>query len=206
LTFKNITPGLFKKLFLLGGIAFLLFMPGQMLAQEVTGDTVIAAQKDTLILQLAPHSPKKAALYSFMLPGLGQYYNKKYWKMPIIYAGLIGLGIGIGTSQYNYNLYRHEYVHRILNDGRTGNPDKPEISRLRDSDLPILTEHYRKNRDLFIIGTLAVYLLNVVDATVDAHLFTFDVSEELTLKASPDLNYCFATQQAIPSLSLRLKF
>ncbi|MBA3901176.1 MAG: hypothetical protein H0X62_13385 [Bacteroidetes bacterium] len=198
-----------KKLFLLSGIAFLFLCPSVSFSQIVTADTLRTENTDTPsnLDSLPPHSPKMAALYSTFLPGLGQVYNKKYWKIPIIYAGLIGLGYNIGYNQRQYNLYREEFIYRIESgDKKKLHVNHYEIYRTTTANLPIVQDSYRKNRDLFVIGTLVFYVINIIDASVDAHLFHFDVSEDLSLNLSPDLNYCFASRQSVPSLSFKLKF
>jgi hypothetical protein len=187
-----------KRLFLiLCGTAFLLFVPFSSIGQELP-KVVPEKQvnKDSIV-----HSPRKATLYSAIVPGLGQVYNRKYWKVPIIYAGLIGLGVNIGMNQSLYTKYREELVERVIyNRALHFDPNIPI------SSLSVLGDEARKKRDLFIIGSLAFYVLNIVDATVDAHLFTFDVSEDLSINIQPEINYCRITAQSIPGLSLRLKF
>jgi hypothetical protein len=208
LTYKPFKLNILKKLFHLFGIAFLFLCPTLLNAQVVTADTLIKEDPnlplkvDSLML----HSPKKAALYSAFLPGLGQVYNKKYWKIPIIYAGLIGLGYNIGYNQKEFKLYREEFIYRINNGDKKLHVNHKYIPLMSTQNLPIVQDSYRKNRDLFIIGTLAFYLINVIDASVDAHLFNFDVSDDLSLNISPDLNYCMASRQSVPSLSFKLKF
>jgi hypothetical protein len=187
-----------KKLFLaVFGIAFLLFTPTLSSAQEKTLPKVEKeVPKDTVV-----HSPKKAALYSAIVPGLGQVYNKKYWKVPIVYAGLIGLGVNVGLNQSLYNKYREELVQRVMyNQSLHFDPNLPLNS------LSVLGDEARKKRDLFIIGSLAFYVLNIVDATVDAHLFSFDVSDDLSIKIQPQIHYFPTTAQSVPGLSLKLKF
>ena len=122
--------------------------------------------------------PKKAAIYSAILPGAGQVYTKKYWKVPIIYAGLITSAYYINESNDYYQLYKTTYLNRI--DG--------DISDNLDYELPelkILTDHYRRNREVSTLLFLLTYVLNIVDASVSAHLFDYDVSEDLSLHIQP---------------------
>lgn len=126
------------------------------------------------------HTPQKAGLFSAVLPGAGQIYNKKYWKAPIVWAGL-----GISTyfiidNTTNYNLYRDEYLARL--DGDTINLD---LANYSESGLRNATDTYQRWRDLSYISFAAIYVLNIVDAVVDAHLFTFDVSDDLSLQITP---------------------
>ncbi len=135
------------------------------------------ASSDTLV-----HSPSRAALYSTILPGLGQGYNKKYWKIPIIY-GLGGtLGYFIGFNNNLYLEFKSSVEAKTLRNGE-GDP-RPFISEqgaIRNRD------YFKRNRELLILLTLLLHGLNIVDATVDAHLKSFDVSDELAIRVVPQL-------------------
>lgn len=141
--------------------------------------------KDTTTVQatINPLSPAKAGFYSAILPGLGQAYNKKYWKIPVIY---VGLGAGIYFYTWNnkkYHEFRDEYKRRL--DG-TSNPNHPIYGGLDDSRLISGQKFHQKNRDLSALITAAIYILNVVDANVDAHLMQFNVNDNLTI--TPEFN------------------
>jgi hypothetical protein len=187
-----------QKLFLFSGIAFLFLINGDAFAQQQNETLQFENKKDSV-----KHSPTKAALYSAILPGLGQVYNKKYWKLPIIYGGLIGLGYSIGVAQQSHMNIRKEYVHRIINQDERNDP---KYVGYDTSLLPSLAEDSRKLRDLLVIGTAAVYLLQVVDASVDAHLFTFDVSDDLSFNFQPDIKILAFNGQTTGGLALRIKF
>ena len=122
--------------------------------------------------------PKKAALYTAILPGAGQVYTKKYWKVPIIYGGLITSAYYINESNDFYQLYKSTYLNRL--DG-----DFNDNLNYSDSDLRTLTEHYRRNREVSALLFTLTYILNIVDASVNAHLFDYDVSEDLSLHIQP---------------------
>ena len=122
--------------------------------------------------------PKKAALYSAILPGAGQVYTKKYWKVPVIYGGLITSAYYINQSNDLYQLYKSTYLNRL--DG-----DFNDNLNYSDSDLRTLTEHYRRNREVSALLFTLTYILNIVDASVNAHLFDYDVSEDLSLHIQP---------------------
>ena len=122
--------------------------------------------------------PKKAALYSAILPGAGQVYTKKYWKVPVIYGGLITSAYYINESNNLYQLYKSTYLNRL--DG-----DFTDNLNYSDSDLRTLTEHYRRNREVSALLFTLTYILNIVDASVNAHLFDYDVSEDLSLHIQP---------------------
>ena len=145
-------------------------------------------QTDTIV---NIHSAHKAALYSALVPGLGQIYNKKYWKLPIIYGttGFIIYLFDFNNTQYNK--FRTAYTQ--FNNGQItefeGYTDKATLLRLKD--------RYQRNRDLNIIVLAAVYILNIVDAAVDAHLFDYNINEDLSLHINPAINKTFCNQNTI---------
>ena len=122
--------------------------------------------------------PKKAGLYSAILPGSGQVYTKKYWKVPVIYGGLITSAYYINESNDLYQLYKSTYLNRL--DG-----DFSDNLNYSDSDLRTLTEHYRRNREVSALLFTLTYILNIFDASVNAHLFDYDVSKDLSLHIQP---------------------
>jgi len=129
------------------------------------------------------HSPRKATIMSALLPGLGQSYNKKYWKIPIIYAGFAGLGYLVKTNNDDYKIYKDAYKFRL--DGDESTVDS-YVGIYSDNDLVTLKNFYRRNRDLSLIGMSVLYVLNIIDASVDAHLFYFNVSDDLTINVQPE--------------------
>lgn len=166
---------------------------------KVTADTITnqSVTKDTL----AYHSPKKASLLSAALPGLGQAYNKKYWKIPVIYAGLFGLGYAVGFYHSNYVIYRDAYIAKTDTNSLT-------IDHYPEIDAAVLLEnndYYRKNRDIFIIAAVGMYVINIIDASVDAHLFTFDVSDDLSINVNPVFYSSFQSKENYAGISLRIK-
>ena len=126
-------------------------------------------------------SPKKAALLS-LIPGGGQVYNKKYWKVPIIYAGLIASAYYINDNNHQYKAYKKAYLIRIDNDPNTTDE---YVGQYSSNDLIVLIDFYRRNREISILCFVGVYILNIVDASVDAHLFDYDISENISLNVSP---------------------
>ena len=148
--------------------------------------------------KLTEHSPKKASIYSAIMPGAGQVYNKKYWKIPIVYAALGSTVYFTYDNGQKYKQYRDAFLLR--QDG-----EKDEYDGIySDSQLITIMAYYERNKELSIIMTLAVYILNIVDASVDAHLFDFDVSEDLTLNTTPKLIQTQSGYQ--PTLSLQMNF
>jgi hypothetical protein len=147
------------------------------------------------------YSPKKAAMLSAIFPGLGQIYNKKYWKLPIVYTAL---GISGGIFFYNLNNYRDTrfaYKAKYKAALPPYDPANPQPGPYRDSTdylkideklLPLSLEslrfyrnQYRRDIDYSAIFFILIWGLNVVDATVDAHLKSFDVSPDLSLQVKP---------------------
>jgi hypothetical protein len=136
--------------------------------------------KDTLRPFINPNAPAKAAFYSAVLPGLGQAYNKKYWKIPLFY---VGLGAGLYYYTWNdkkYNEFRNEYKRRL--DG-TFDQEHPIYGGLDNDRLIRAQQFHQRNRDLSLLITVGIYILNIVDANVDAHLLQFNVNENLYISS-----------------------
>lgn len=146
------------------------------------------------------HSPKKAAIYSAILPGAGQFYNKKYWKMPIIYAGAVGLTYSFQFNQSHYVKYRN-----ALRDRLNGIPDN-YLGIYNEDQLSTLYQYYHRYRDLTVIGGLVLYVLNIVDAAVDAHLFTFNVSDDLSINIHPALINTYTKSNYTSGVGLSIHF
>jgi len=124
-----------------------------------------------------PLSPSKAAFYSAILPGLGQAYNKKYWKIPVVYAAL-GTGIYFYVTNNNqYNDVRDAYKRRLA-----GFQDDEFQNVLTDDGLLEAQKTLRRNKELSLLITVGIYALNILDANVDAHLMQFNVNDDLSLK------------------------
>jgi hypothetical protein len=128
------------------------------------------------------HSPKKAAIMSAAFPGLGQIYNEKYWKLPLVYGGFTGLILMFDYNQKLFVKYRDAYKLRVDGDSTTIDAF---VNRLSDNTLFEAQKTFRRYRDLSIIGMGLLYVLNIVDASVDGHLYTFDVSDKLTMNIKP---------------------
>lgn len=155
-------------------------------------------------LLAAQHSPKKAALYS-LIPGGGQIYNKKYWKVPLIYAAG-GAAIYFSANNYkNYRLFRQTLISRVdTNSSAIDNHPNLTKDGVQDE-----MEGHQKNFELLIIAAIAVYAIQIVDATVDAHLMYFDVSDDLSLQIRPEIlnlnNLADNRYQFKPTLGLSIK-
>lgn len=148
------------------------------------------------------HSPKKATIMSAVIPGLGQAYNQKYWKIGIIYAGFIGLGYGYKYNNDSMKRYQQALDYRIDGDTNTIDPFYPLLS---DNKIKQERNYYRTNRDRIIIGIVALYALQIIDANVDAHLKEFEINKELSLRIRPQMGFV-PMAGFRPSLCMTLSF
>lgn len=180
-------------------IYFLVFLFGMTSAysQKKLDDTTNLIVKDSVKAPINPLAPAKAAFYSAILPGLGQAYNKKYWKIPVVYA-VIGTGVyAYIWNNKKYHTYRDAYKQRLA-----GKED--EFPFLDDARLIQGQKVYQKNRDLSAIITAALYILNIVEANVDAHLIQFNVNDDLTVRPNIQQNE-FESKQNL-GVALTYKF
>lgn len=157
-----------------------------------------SAQKDSISL-VAKQRSNRAALFSAVVPGLGQAYNKKYWKLPILYAGFGTLYYFISTNNTEFKKYKNALVVRNDNDSLTVD----EFPRFSDADLTVRKDFYRRNRDLSYILTGVLYTLNIIDAYVDSQLMDFDISDDLSMHTAPTL---FQTPGSDMKAGLQLTF
>ena len=151
-----------------------------------------------------PLSPARAAFYSAVLPGLGQAYNGKYWKIPIVYTAL---GVGVYFYLENddqYDRYREAYKSRLAGKTTDEFIDENGTPIISTSGLIEAQKFYQRNKEISILVTLGIYALNIIDANVDAHLQQFNVNEDLSLK--PSLDYDRYSGKAGYGLSLNYNF
>jgi hypothetical protein len=180
--------------FWLQGIMFLSF---GLLFFQANAQT-LPELKDTIQLNtektVKKHIPGKATMYSAVLPGLGQIYNKKYFKVPIIYGGFVCLGYLINVRNQRYTGSKQAYWDLKDTNPLTKSYEKtfPKYDYSKTINYSTYlenfvkaTDFYRKQRDTYIIVTVGFYLLNVLDANVDAHFIDFDISEDLTFNFEP---------------------
>ncbi|MCP4550535.1 MAG: hypothetical protein GY834_00525 [Bacteroidetes bacterium] len=149
-----------------------------------------------------PHSAHKATIYSLILPGLGQAYNKKYWKIPVIYAGFGILGYLISANSEEYKAYKTAYEFVSVDENDISPNEYYDI--YSKEQLKQGRDYYRRNMELSYILTGFLYILNLVDASVDAHLLDFDVSPELSLRVEPYIINQPTYNQNIPGLRIRV--
>lgn len=158
------------------------------LLEEVVTDSII-----TVTDPIDPLRPSKAAFYSAVLPGLGQAYNKKYWKIPIVWAAL-GTGIYFyTTNNKEYNRYRDAYKSRLAgftNDEFYFDAQGNQLTepRVTTDGLERAQKFFKRNKELSLLVTVGLYALNIIDANVDAHLMQYNVDESLTLTPHYHIN------------------
>ncbi|MEQ6122555.1 DUF5683 domain-containing protein [Reichenbachiella sp. MALMAid0571] len=127
--------------------------------------------------------PNKASLYAAVFPGLGQIYNRQYWKLPIVYGGLMLFGHYINNRHVLYNAFRNAYLAETDGNENTVNPFGGRFGSA--TTLERNAEQLRRDRDyLMVLGTL-YYLLSIVDAHIAAHLSEFDVNDDLSFEVRP---------------------
>lgn len=195
---------IFSILFFLLLTDFLVAQEEDTLTVEPLADTLV--KKDQDYKPYNALAPAKAAFYSAILPGLGQAYNGKYWKIPIAYAGL-GAGIYfVIDNDKQLERYRSAYKRRLagFNDDEFSNPNPGAPPRVSTDGLIRAQKFYRRNKELALLVTAGIYALNIIDANVDAHLQQFNVSEDLSLR--PALNFDRFTGKAGYGLGLNFNF
>ncbi len=151
--------------------AFSLSITTKAICQDNTSDSTL----------IKLHSPKKATWLALM-PGAGQIYNKKYWKLPIVYAGFGVAGYFAFSNRSNYKTYNEAYVCKAsLEDECTNDL----AQRYSASQLKTLRDYYRRNMELSFILMGVWYIIQILDATVDAHLYYWNVDDNLSVKVEP---------------------
>ena len=159
--------------------------PADSLRQENDGTMVSSdAPVENIVTDSLGDKPNMAAMYSAVLPGLGQAYNKKYWKIPIIYGGGAVLVYFLNYNNKMYLESRNSLIAIRDEDPRT-QPVDPDIS---ETSYERATDYWRRNRDLLIIGAIVLYALNIVEAHVDAHLSGFTSEGSLSMKIRPSID------------------
>lgn len=198
-------------------------------AATVMSDSIyITETSDTIVVQSEPQTSQvaiadfqpdaqKAVWLAAVVPGLGQIYNRQYWKVPIIYGGTLGLVYGITWNDRMYVDYRKGYVDLMDKDPNTNYFEHllPSGVVLDNSNSSYYTkiiktklDNYRRYRDLCIIGTAVLYLMSIIDAYVDAQMFDYDISPDLSLEVAPTLiapNSSYEQDTSV-GLSCKLKF
>ena len=193
---------------------------------RIDGDSLLAADSVTLIVadSLTRHhrrdwntwrpSPKRALWLALVLPGAGQIYNRKYWKLPIIYGGFVGCAYAMRWNNMMYRDYSQAYLD-IMDDDPTTNSFNQFLhlgSQITDANKSRWQEIFRKRkdryrrwRDMSFFVMVGVYALSVVDAYVDASLSEFDISPDLSLNIAPAVFSTNPTQGPFSSAAIGLQ-
>ncbi|MGQ1908731.1 DUF5683 domain-containing protein [Marinifilum sp. RC60d5] len=201
-----------RPLLFIGVVLFLMFTGNyNVLAQSITGDTIQQVESNVKV-----HSPHKATMYSVILPGLGQAYNKKYWKIPILYAGIGATIYAINWNTKNFKKYKSGYLdysnyydykyqsedletpieeptsksyEGLYTEGYDFENSSSSFDSWFKTQLQNKKDSYKHDRDLSYIILAGVYVLNIVDAAIDAHFTNFSVNDDLSIRVEPAVSY-----------------
>jgi hypothetical protein len=162
----------------------------------------LRAQQDSVVPK--KHSPKKATIYSAILPGLGQAYNRKYWKIPVVYAA-------IGTSAYFMirnadSMRQRQNALKAMLDGDPNTQAPAKYANIPESVLKSERNYYRTNRDYSIIALSAFYVLNILDAAVDAHFYKFNIDQPLAMRKERKWHLAGNRVGLVPTFGLSYRF
>lgn len=188
-------------------------------SKQEANDSTAWLRNDTSSVKNKKHSPRRATILSIICPGLGQVYNRQYWKVPILGGLGVFFGIMIASNNHDYQNARKDYRIRLENEAdpvyqadRSNktylfdptrydayDPNNPEniLNKVRTyntAQLRLTRDTYRRDRDFYIIMSGLVYALNIIDATVFAHLREFEVSDKLSMRIDPDIKLASNTQ------------
>ena len=164
---------------------FIIFLNFSGFSQDlVSPDSLSSNFLDSNLINNQNSNYNKAPLLSAILPGLGQVYNKQYWKLPVIYGGYLLIGHYIKFNNNMYKEFRGALIAQTDDNELTINP-YPNFS---ESSLERNMEYWRRNRDLLIIFTGVYYILNIVDAHVFSHLNDFDIGNDISFSLSPKIS------------------
>lgn len=192
------------------GIVFLLATFSSPLRAQETADSIqvirpagegLATVVDTVLIEsyAKRFNPARASLFAAVLPGLGQVYNKKYWKLPLVYGGFGAIGYGLNFYQELYKDYKNQ-LYYILENGT-----EESLEGFTEDQLRPAIDQARHERDFMIILMAGMYILQIIDAHVDAHLKEFDVNPNLQVKMQPMMRNEMLTGNQI-GFSVTLKF
>lgn len=208
-------------------IILLLTIPAFAFAQQDsihhTPDTIPAGEGYKYMIDLTKKpDAMKAVWLGAVIPGAGQIYNGSYWKLPIVYGAFMGCGYAISINQNRYSSYKNAYLD-LYNDQQAGTvsedisksyiavlPEGYDLNRVGGVDTWMNTlknqqNIYRRYRDYSILATVIVYALSLIDAYVDAQLFDYDISPDLSLNIEPQIYYDLQ-QQKSAELKLAIQF
>ena len=186
--------------FIIVAFCFLILGVNSTFAQEDNNIYIqdsILKMDPTLDVGIDPLRPSRAAFYSAILPGLGQAYNKKYWKIPVIYATL-----GVSTYAIWYNNDKYQTAREAYKLEKSGKSH--DFEELSDETLERLQTSYKEDRDLAILITIGLYALQIVEASVDAHLQQIKALDKVSFK--PTFNIDPITNKSVAGISFSFGF
>jgi len=165
-------------------VFFILFLvlagnfPG-LEASLIAQDTVPRSTTDSVLFR---HSPRRAMMLAAAFPGLGQIYNRKYWKAPLVYIGFGTLAYFVDFNNKKYQHFKKAYLYKI-----DGDPSTVDVyEQYTEQSVQNAMNTYRRWRDMNLLGTAGFYVIQIIDATVDAYLFEYDITPDLTMHIVPD--------------------
>lgn len=188
-------------------------VPKDTVSTKLSTDVVMV--QDTLIRkksEINPLAPSKAAFLSAVMPGLGQIYNKRYWKVPIVYGAIGGSIYAYTWNNNNYKRFRTAFKRRQagFTDDEfydiNGDNEVGQAPDLDADDLENQQERFQEDRDLWLVISIAMYALNIVDANVDAHLKQFNIDDNLAIDFQPYLDLNPTTNDPNYGMALTIKF
>ena len=182
----------------------ILVLLGSPLFSQAQYTAPILKKNDTIYSYFPEHSPVKATWMSAALPGLGQYYNGKYWKIPIIYAGFSSLVYYVIQNRYEYNRFKDAYAISVeLPEGQESN--NILVQNYDKNELLLQRDYYQSNLEMSYILTGIFYIIQIVDATVDAHLYDYDIDDDLSIHIVPQMLPTNEGLRFMPGLGITYK-
>ena len=186
-------------------LSICLFISIAAFSQEKIDDLIISDSIQVVDQDINPLAPSKAAFYSAILPGLGQAYNKKYWKIPIVYAAL-----GVSTYAYIYNNDNYHTARDAYKLAKAGKPHEFDGSDggvdLSEETLERIQKSYKEDRDLSLLITVGIYALQIVEASVNAHLMQLNTIDDIDIAFRPNFYVDPITNKSVAGVSLSFGF
>lgn len=174
---------------------------------QQASDTIVEDLPEVKVKK-KPHSPHKATIYAMVLPGLGQIYNKQWWKVPILYGGIAATYLAIDWNSDMYSKYKGAFIDYVQYvNFKNGDGKEPATKRWKEVFIPDVDDFsttqqewfkntlknkkdaYRRDRDMMYILMAGIYALNIIDATVFAHFYDFDLSDDLSMGVVPAMQH-----------------
>lgn len=177
------------------------------LVDKGLSDSLLTVEPVDSVVAFKP-DPVKAVWLGAIIPGYGQIVNKSYWKLPIVYAGFLGCAYAISLNSTRYQTYKKAYLDKIdTNDNTNSYLNLPNGAKLSEQILKSVYDQYRRYRDLSIFFTVGYYAVTLIEAYVDAQLFDFDISSDISMHIRPALlkNEYGQSNKAGLQFSLNLK-